>query len=89
MGDMAPREARGVLGKRKEDGGWERQAGDGDGATTATEQITGDGNSTNEALCQRPWGKDGDDRLMALPQAASGAARGGGGDILRDQHRGE
>ena len=65
-----------VRARRK--GGREGQAGSRDGAVILTEQITGNGNGTNEAPRQHAWGKHSNNRVAALPQEAAVASHGGG-----------
>ena len=76
--DVAPREARGMQGKGKEEEGMElagrrwrrRRYSDG--------KIMGNGNIANQAPHQRAWGNARKDKETAPPQAVEGAARGCG-----------
>ena len=80
-GDAALREARETQGKGKEEGGT-RAAGMQQIWCHHDEKIMGDGGGDIEAPRQRAWGKGGDDRTTAPPQAAVGAACVGGGDAV-------
>ena len=80
------RGGRKVRASRK--GGHERQLGDRYSAVNLIEQITSNGNGTNEARRQHAWGRGGNNRAMVPPQSAAGAARGGRWNMVGVRRRG-